>query len=276
MSTTIPTVPLSPTVSIPQVGFGVFQVPDDQTQAAVEAALEAGYRHIDTAAIYRNERGVGAAVAASGIPRDEIFVTSKLWPADYAAGDTRPALEHSLTLLGLDRLDLYLLHWPSAEQRDYVGAWQRVLAAQEEGLVRQAGVSNFRPELIDELIATSGTTPAINQVKLDPTLQQRGLRAYHDAHGIVTEAYSPLAQAAVLDDPAIVGIAERLGVTAAQVVLRWHVQAGTVVIPKSVHPERIRTNLDLFSFELTADDVTALDALDAGDPVWDGPLTFNP
>jgi len=273
---TVPSIPLSENVSIPQVGFGVFQVPDDQTQAAVEAALEAGYRHIDTAAIYGNERGVGAAIASSGLARDEVFVTSKLWPADYAAGDTRPALEHSLELLGLDHLDLYLLHWPSAEHRDYVGAWQRVLEAQDEGLVRQGGVSNFRPELLDELTSTSGVTPPINQVKLDPTLQQRGLTGYHEAHGIVTEAYSPLAQAEVLDEPAIVRVAERLGVTAAQVVLRWHVQAGRVVIPKSVHPERIATNLDLFSFELSAQDVAAIDALDAGDDVWDGPLSFNP
>ncbi|GAA2233167.1 aldo/keto reductase [Rarobacter faecitabidus] len=271
---TIPDIRLSASVTIPQVGFGVFQIPDEETTAAVETAIEAGYRHIDTAAIYRNERGVGQALTSSGIARGDIFVTSKLWPDDFAAADVRPALEKSLSLLGTDYLDLYLLHWPVPGRGAYVGAWEEVLKAREEGLIREAGVSNFTPELLSDLIERTGVTPAINQVKLDPTLQQPALRAYHDEHGIVTEAYSPLAQGEVLGSEPITTIAQAHGVTPAQVVLRWHIQHGTVVIPKSVTPERIASNLDLFGFELSADEVALIDAMDAGDAVWQTPLTF--
>ncbi len=271
---TVPQISLSETVQIPQIGFGVFQVPDDETAAAVSAALESGYRHIDTAAIYRNERGVGEGLKQSGVAREDVFITSKLWPDDFAATDVRPALEKSLGLLGTDYLDLYLLHWPAPSRGTYVGAWQEVLKAREEGLVREVGVSNFTPELLDDLIEKTGVTPVINQVKVDPVLQQRGLRAYHDEHGIVTEAYSPLAQGAVLDSAPITTIAQRLSVTPAQVVLRWHLQHGTVIIPKSVTPARIKSNLDLMSFELSADDMAAIDAMDSGTSVWQEPLSF--
>lgn len=271
---TVPDIRLSENVTIPQVGFGVFQIPDEETTAAVSEALAAGYRHIDTAAIYGNERGVGKALADSGLAREDAFVTSKLWVDDFPAGKVRPALEKSLELLGTDYLDLYLLHWPVPVRGTYVGAWEAVLEARNAGLVREVGVSNFTPELLSDLSERTGVTPAINQIKLDPTLQQPALRAYHDEHGIITEAYSPLAQGAVLGSSPITSIAERHGVTPAQVVLRWHVQHGTVVIPKSVTPSRIKSNFDLFGFELSADEVAAIDALDAGAPVWQQPLTF--
>lgn len=275
LTVTVPNISLSDSQTIPQVGFGVFQVPDAETQAAVETALEVGYRHIDTASIYGNERGVGAALAASGLPRDEVFVTSKLWIDSFGQGAVRPALQESLDRLGVDTLDLYLIHWPAPNNGQYVSAWEQLLEARDAGLIRQAGVSNFTPVLLDELIAATGQTPAINQIQVNPALQQPGVRAYHQEHGIVTEAWSPIAQGRVLGDPVITGIATRLEVTPAQVILRWHIQAGTVIIPKSVHRERMVSNLDLFSFELTADDVTAIDALDEGAAIWDVPLTMH-
>ncbi|GAA2523598.1 aldo/keto reductase [Rarobacter incanus] len=271
---TIPVIRLSETVSIPQVGFGVFQIPNDQTQAAVETALEVGYRHVDTAAIYKNEEGVGRALASSGIKRSDVFVTSKLWVDDFAPDKVRPAFEKSLSLLGTDYLDLYLLHWPAPARGTYEGAWEKVLDLRNEGLIREVGVSNFTPDLLERIIETSGVTPAINQIKLDPTLQQPSLRAFHAEHGIATEAYSPIAQGAVLDNPVIVAIADEFRVSPAQVVLRWHLQHGTVVIPKSVTPERIKSNLDLLGFSLGSEEMSAIDALDQGDGYWKEPLTF--
>jgi 2,5-diketo-D-gluconate reductase A len=263
---TVPAVALpqasQPGATMPQVGFGVFQVPDDETARAVSLALEAGYRSIDTAAVYGNEAGVGRALAAAGLPRDEVFVTSKLWIDAMARDAVRPALERSLELLGLDRLDLYLVHWPAPGRGRYVEAWEQLVAAREAGLVGEIGVSNFQPAHLDAIVAATGVTPVVNQVELHPALQQRELRAAHAARGIVTEAWSPLAQGAVLDDAAITRVAAAHGVTPAQVVLRWHLQQGTVVIPKSVTPARIAANLDLFGFELADDDMAAVDALD--------------
>lgn len=276
MSTPIPSIALSNGVTIPQIGFGVFQVPDAETEAAVSTALEVGYRHVDTATIYGNEAGVGKAIATSALARSDIFVTSKLWPTDFAAADVRPAIERSLERLGLDVLDLYLLHWPAEGKRPYVEAWEGLLAARSDGLIREVGVSNFTPPLLDELTEKTGITPAINQIQLNPALQQKGLHAYHRDHGIVTEAWSPIAQGRGLDGVVLSEIAQRHDVTPAQVVLRWHLQAGTVIIPKSVHRERMAENLDLFGFELTAADVAAIDALDEGEPVWDGPQSFQP
>ncbi|WP_159798648.1 aldo/keto reductase [Puerhibacterium puerhi] len=247
---------------MPQVGFGVFQVPDAETTRAVSLALEAGYRSVDTAAVYGNEAGVGRALADAGLPRDEVFVTSKLWVDAMARDVVRPALERSLELLGLDHLDLYLIHWPAPGRGRYVEAWEGLVAAREAGLVREIGVSNFQPAHLDAIVEATGVTPVVNQVELHPALQQRELRAAHAARGIVTEAWSPLAQGAVLDDAAIARVAAAHGVTAAQVVLRWHLQQGTVVIPKSVTPARIAANLDLFGFELADDEMAAIDALD--------------
>lgn len=269
---TVPTVTLANGVLMPRVGFGVFQVPDDETEAAVTAALAAGYRSIDTAAVYGNERGVGRAIAASGIARDELFVTTKLWNSDQE----RPieAYERSAELLGLDA-DLYLIHWPTPARDLYATAWQGLEELYAAGRVRAIGVSNFLPEHLDRIVALGGTVPAVNQVELHPALQQRPIQAADDRHGIVTEAWSPLAQGAVLADPAIAAIAARLGRTPAQVILRWHLQQGRVVIPKSVTPSRIAENLDLFDFELTGEDLAAVDALESDGRIGPHPAEFD-
>ncbi|MFE2111644.1 aldo/keto reductase [Kitasatospora sp. NPDC059463] len=271
----IPTVKLNNGVEIPQLGFGVFQVPDDQTTAAVTAALEAGYRSIDTAAIYGNESGVGRALAASGLPREELFVTTKLWNADQGYDATLRAFDASLAKLGLEQIDLYLIHWPTPARDLYADSWRAVERLAAEGRIRAAGVSNFQPAHLQRLLDDSELVPAVNQVELHPGLQQSELRAFHAAHGIATEAWSPLAQGAVLDDPAITAIAARTGKSAAQVVLRWHLQLGNIVIPKSVTPARIRQNLDVFDFRLTDEDMAAIAATDRGLRTGPHPDQFN-
>ncbi|MEU8526399.1 aldo/keto reductase [Streptomyces sp. NPDC048629] len=260
----IPTVKLNNGVEIPQLGFGVFQVPDGETTAAVSAALEAGYRSIDTAAIYGNETGVGRALAASGLPREELFVTTKLWNADQGYDATLRAFDASLAKLGLEQIDLYLIHWPTPARDLYSDSWRAVERLASEGRVRAAGVSNFQPAHLQRLLDDSRLVPAVNQVELHPGLQQSELRAFHAEHGIATEAWSPLAQGAVLDDPVITAIAARTGKSAAQVVLRWHLQLGNIVIPKSVTPARIRQNLDVFDFQLPDEDMAAIAATDRG------------
>ncbi|MFD3457012.1 aldo/keto reductase [Streptomyces sp. NPDC058691] len=275
MTTPIPHLTLNNGVTMPQVGFGVFQVPDDATAAAVTTALESGYRSVDTAAIYGNEAGVGQALAASGIPRDELFVTTKLWNADQGYDSTLAVFDASLAKLGLDHVDLYLIHWPVPARDRYTDTWRAFEKIHSEGRARAIGVSNFQPAHLRRLMDESGVIPAVNQVELHPRLQQRELRAFHAQHGIATEAWSPLAQGALLGDPAVTSIADRLGRTPAQVILRWHVQIGNVVIPKSVTPERIRGNLDVFGFELTDADIAAIDALDNGGRIGPDPDTFN-
>ncbi|MER7192994.1 aldo/keto reductase [Streptomyces flaveolus] len=262
MNHTVPTVTLNNGVEIPQLGFGVFQVPDAETTAAVSAALEAGYRSIDTAAIYGNEAGVGRALADSGIARDDLFVTTKLWNADQGYDATLKAFDTSLDKLGLDHVDLYLIHWPTPARDLYRESWKAIEKLVADGRIRAAGVSNFQPAHLERLIAGSELVPAVNQVELHPGLQQSELRAAHARLGVVTEAWSPLAQGAVLKDEAITTIAARHGRSAAQVVLRWHLQLGNVVIPKSVTPARIRENLDVFDFTLTDDEMTAIAGLD--------------
>jgi len=274
MSTpTIPTVALNDGNAIPQLGFGVFQVPDDDTAAAVSSALEAGYRSIDTAAIYGNERGVGRAIAASAVPRDELFVTTKLWVSDLA--DPRTALRSSLDKLGLDRVDLFLIHWPAPATDAYLDAWQAMEELRTEGLTRSIGVSNFLPEHLDRIAALGGATPVINQVELHPALQNRETAAANAGHGIATEAWSPLAQGAVLGDEAGVRAADAHGVSPAQAVLRWHLQRGRIVIPKSVTPTRIAENLDVFGFDLTEAELAAIDGLDRGLRTGPHPAEFN-
>jgi 2,5-diketo-D-gluconate reductase A len=276
---TIPAVALPhaarPGATMPQLGFGVFQVPDAETTRAVGHALEAGYRSIDTAAVYGNEAGVGRALAESGLRRDDLFVTSKLWIDSLARDQVRPALERSLGLLGLDVLDLYLIHWPAPALDRYVEAWEGLIEAREAGLVREIGVSNFQPAHLDTMIAATGVRPVVNQVELHPALQQRALLAQHARLGVVTEAWSPLAQGAVLGEAPVVDAAEAHGVSPARVVLRWHLQHGNVVIPKSVTPARIVSNLDVLGFELTAAEVAAIDALDRGGRTGPHPDTFN-
>ncbi|MFH9478473.1 aldo/keto reductase [Streptomyces anulatus] len=272
---TVPTVTLNNGVTIPQLGFGVFQVPDDETTAAVSAALEAGYRSIDTAAIYGNEVGVGRALAASGLPREELFVTTKLWNADQGYDATLAAFDASLAKLGLDHVDLYLIHWPTPAHDLYPESWRALEKLAADGRIRAAGVSNFQPAHLRRVLEAGTLVPAVNQIELHPGLQQAELRAFHAEHGIATEAWSPLAQGALLKEEALVAIAERHGKSPAQVVLRWHLQLGNVVIPKSVTPERIRQNIDVFDFELSAADMDAVAALDRGMRTGPDPDTLN-
>ena len=273
--TSVPTVTLNNGVEMPQLGFGVFQVPDDETTAAVAAALAAGYRSIDTAAIYGNEEGTGRALAESGIPREDLFITSKLWIDDLGYESTLAAFDASLAKLGLDYLDLYLIHWPAPETDKYADSWLALEKLLADGKVRAIGVSNFLPEHVQRLIDLGGSVPAVNQVELHPALQQRDVAVFNRAHGIATEAWSPLAQGAVLDDPAVAGIAARHGRTPAQVVLRWHLQQGRVVIPKSVTPARISENLDVFGFTLSAEELTAVDALERDGRTGPHPADFH-
>ncbi|OEU85620.1 oxidoreductase [Streptomyces abyssalis] len=273
--TTVPQVTLNNGVRIPQLGFGVFQIPDDETAAAVGTALEAGYRSIDTAAVYGNEQGVGRALASSGIPREELFVTTKLWNDDQGYDETLRAFDTSLEKLGLDHVDLYLVHWPLPARDRYLDTWRAMEKIHADGRARAVGVSNFQPAHLTRLLENTGVVPAVNQIELHPRLQQRELRAFHTEHGITTEAWSPLAQGALLRDPAVTAIAQAHGRTPAQVILRWHLQIGNVVIPKSVTPERIRQNIDVFDFSLSDEDVAAITPLDDGTRTGPDPDTLN-
>jgi 2,5-diketo-D-gluconate reductase A len=259
--------------SIPQLGIGTFQIPDDAVAEPVATAIAAGYRHIDTAAIYANERGVGEGIRASGVPRDELFVTTKLWNDRQGDIDSvRPALEESLERLGLEHVDLYLIHWPSPTQDRFVDAWRSLVQLRDEGLVRSVGVSNFHAMHLERAIDEVGAVPAANQIELHPYLQQRELRAEHERLGIATQSWSPLGQGGeLLADDVIVRIADELGVTPGQVVIRWHLQHGLVTIPKSQNPGRIGQNFDVFGFDLTADQLAAIDSLDRGEAGRIGP-----
>jgi 2,5-diketo-D-gluconate reductase A len=271
---TVPSLTLHDGTEIPQLGFGVFQVPPEDTQSAVELALDAGYRHIDTAAAYRNEAGVGAALAASGLPREDVFVTTKLWNAQQGHAATLAAFEASLERLGLDHVDLYLIHWPVPSEDRFVDTWRAFERISEEEGARTIGVSNFRIEDLERLEVETDTRPTVNQVELHPRFQQAELRAWHADHEVATEAWSPLAQGSLLDDETIVGIAELHDKTPAQAILRWHLQLGNVVIPKSVTPERIRENIDLFDFELSDEDMAEFAKLDSGERIGPDPETF--
>jgi 2,5-diketo-D-gluconate reductase A len=274
VSNSVPVLPIAPSEQIPQLGFGVFQVPPRETEVAVAEALSAGYRHIDTAAAYRNEGGVGQALHASGIDRDELFVTTKCWNDDQGYEQAKRACRASLERLELSHLDLYLIHWPVPAHDQYVETWKAFVELQSEGLVRSIGVSNFQPEHLERVIAETGVAPAINQVELHPHFQQVGLRREHERLGVLTEAWSPLGQGLELDDPAIVEIAQAHGKTPAQAIIRWHLQLGNVVIPKSVTPERIRENFDVLDFELSSEQMDAIAALDAGTRIGPDPETF--
>jgi 2,5-diketo-D-gluconate reductase A len=272
--TVIPDVDLRDGVEIPQCGFGVFQVPPDDTREVVEDALEAGYRHIDTAGAYCNEKGVGEALAASAIPRDEVFVTTKLWNAQQGYDEALAGFEASLGRLGLDRVDLYLIHWPVPTEDRFVDTWRAFEQIHEEGGARTIGVSNFRIEDLERLERETSTRPTVNQVELHPWLQQAELRRWHAEHGVATEAWSPLAKAWHLDDETIGSIASAHSKSPAQTILRWHIQLGNIVFPKSVTPERIRENIDIFDFELSEEEMARIEGLDAGERTGPDPAVF--
>jgi 2,5-diketo-D-gluconate reductase A len=272
-----PTITLNSGTAMPQLGFGVFKVPDNETAAAVSAAFEAGYRAIDTAAMYRNEKGVGKAIADSGIPRDELFITTKLNNDAHGTDAALRAFEASRTSLGLDYVDLYLIHWPLPAQDRYVQTWQAFEKLKRDGLARAIGVSNFKPAHLQRLFDETDVVPALNQVELHPYLTQDVLRAFDAQHGIATEAWSPIARGGdLLSDPAITALAEKYSKTPAQIVIRWHLQLGNVVIPKSVTPSRIAENFDVFDFELAEDDVMSISALNRDERTGPDPDMVNP
>jgi 2,5-diketo-D-gluconate reductase A len=271
----VPVIKLNNGVEIPQLGLGVFQVPNAETAQAVTTALEAGYRSIDTAKIYDNERGVGEAVRASGLAREELFLTTKLWNDEHGSDATLKALDDSLSRLGTDYVDLYLIHWPVPSQDRYVETWKAFEKIASDGRARAIGVSNFPQRHLQRLLDETGTVPAVNQVELHPDLAQSELRAFHAEHGIATEAWSPLAQGGLLAAESLVALGEKYGKTPAQIILRWHLQIGNIVIPKSVTPERIRGNIDVFDFELADDDLAVIGELDAGKRLGPDPETFG-
>ncbi|MEL0149627.1 MAG: aldo/keto reductase [Pontimonas sp.] len=263
--------------SIPQLGLGVFKVEDDICEQIVLDALEVGYRHIDTAMIYRNEAAVGRAIAKSGIPRDELFVTTKLWNSDQGADTTADALATSLELLGLDYVDLYLIHWPAPLRDEYVASWLALEGLHREGLVKAIGVSNFEPEHLERVLEEGAIVPAINQVELHPAFQQRKLRAFQEPRGIITEAWGPLGQGKydLAELPGLQDIAESQGKSIQQIVLRWHLQEGVAVFPKTVRKERMIENLSVFDFELSEAEMEAMAAMDADRRVGTHPMDGN-
>ena len=273
--TTVPTLTLNNGTSIPQLGFGTFQITPETTKAATLAALEAGYRHIDTAEMYGNEKEVGEAIAASGIARADIYVTSKLNNGFHDRADALAAFDRTLEALGFDYLDLFLIHWPLPAVGDYVATWKAMEEMQSSGRVRTIGVSNFQQAHLQRLFDETDTVPAVNQIEVHPYLTQDSLRAFNTEHGIATEAWSPLAQGAVLSDPVITGIADRLGKTAAQVTLRWHLHRGDIVFPKSVTRSRVEENFALFDFSLTEADIAAITALNRDERTGPNPDEFN-
>jgi 2,5-diketo-D-gluconate reductase A len=265
--TAVPTIDLSYGRSIPQLGFGVFQIDPEETAEAVSTALEIGYRHIDTAEMYRNERGVGEAVRASRLDRADVFITSKLNNGAHRPDDARRAFEGTLSALGFDHVDLFLIHWPlpTLYGGDFVSTWKTLEEFKADGRARSIGVSNFQVDHLERLAAEADIAPAVNQIELHPYFLNHEVHAYGEAHGIATQAWSPIAQGAVLDDPAITAIAGRLGRSPAQVVLRWHIERGTIVFPKSTTPARVRENFELFDFTLEPGDAETIDALDQGE-----------
>lgn len=266
--TSVPSIQLNDGHLIPQFGLGVWRTPPAETRAIVEHALSVGYRHIDTAALYENEREVGQAVRASGIPREDVYVTTKLW--NDRQRDARAAFHESLEKLGFDYVDLYLVHWPIPSEDAYADAWRTLIELRAEGLVRSIGVSNFETEHLDRVIS-EGVTPAVNQIELHPTFAQTELAATNARHGIATQCWRPLGHGDDLDNPTVAGISAETGRTPAQVVLRWHLQRGYIVFPKSVRPSRVEENLDVFDFELTVAQMAAIDALDAGNRMGGDP-----
>lgn len=274
---TIPTLTLNSGRDIPQLGFGVFKVEPTETERIVSDALEAGYRHIDTAAIYGNEEGVGRAIAASGIPRDELFITTKQWITEQAADRSRPAIEASLEKLGLDSVDLYLIHWPAPENDLYVEAWHALEQFQEDGLTRSIGVSNFLVPHLEKLLEASDIVPAVNQIEVHPAYQQPGVQAFCRDKGIAIEAWAPLGAGnyPLFEEKAVADAAEAHEKTPAQVVIRWHLQRGHILFPKSNRAERMAENIDVFDFELSPGEVAGITAVEREGRVGAHPDTVN-
>jgi 2,5-diketo-D-gluconate reductase A len=270
---TVPAITLNNGTTIPQLGFGVYQVPPEDAASVVKTALEVGYRHIDTAEMYGNEKGVGEGIRAAGLDRGDVFITSKLNNGFHKPDDARRAFDDTLAALGYDYVDLFLIHWPlpTRYDGDFVSTWNVLEEFARDGRARSIGVSNFQPAHLDKLAAGSSTVPAVNQIEVHPYLTNDEVRAYGQQHDIVTEAWSPIAQGKVLDDAAITAIAEATGKTPAQVVLRWHVQRGDVVFPKSVTPKRMQENFEIFDFELDGDQMASISALDKGEAGRTGP-----
>lgn len=262
---TSPKIRLNDGVEIPQLGLGLWQTGAGEAADVVEAALQTGYRHLDTAAMYGNEDGVGRGIARAGLPRSDVFVTTKVWNDAQGFDTTLRAARESLDKLRLEYVDLYLIHWPSPARGLFVETWRALIELRSQGLARAIGVSNFEPAHIERLIAETGVTPAINQIELHPRFQQRALRAFHARHAIATECWAPLGRSRFLDDPVIVRLAARHGRTPAQIIIRWHLEEGLVAIPKTVRRERLQENFDVFSFALDAGDRDALGALDRRD-----------
>jgi len=272
----VPTITLNNGVAMPQLGFGVWQVPDTEAETAVRTALDAGYRSIDTAAVYGNEEGTGKALTGSGVPREELFVTTKLWNSDHGYDAALRAFDESLRRLGLDHVDLYLIHWPAPAKDKYLETWRALEKIYADGRARAIGVSNFQPAHLQRVLDEGSVAPVLNQVELHPDFAQADVRAFHAAHNIATEAWSPLGQGkGLLDDPVLRRLGEKHGRSPAQVALRWHLQLGNVVIPKSVTPSRIRENIDVFGFELDDADMAAVAGLDAGNRIGDNPDDVN-
>ena len=270
---TVPNIALPDGTSIPQLGFGVFQVPPEDTAATVVQAFEAGYRHIDTAQMYGNEAGVGEAIRTSGLARDDLYVTTKLNNSFHRPDDARREIDASLEKLGLDQVDLFLIHWPLPTQYDgdFVQTWRALIEAQEAGKTRSIGVSNFQPAHLDRIVEETGVVPVVNQVEVHPFFSTEDVRAANQRHGVLTEAWSPIAKGKVMDDDTIGEIASLVGRTPAQVTLRWHVQRGDIVFPKSMNPDRMRQNFEIFDFELEPTHMSAIDELDRGEEGRTGP-----
>jgi 2,5-diketo-D-gluconate reductase A len=276
MTSSVPVLDLNDGNKAPQLGFGVFQIPDGETADAVASALAAGYRSLDTAAIYKNEAGVRQGIERSGVARGDIFLTTKLWNAEQGFDSTLKAFDTSVNKLGTDYVDMYLIHWPTPRRDLYVDTWKAFIRLRDEGRIRSIGVSNFQPAHLERLVTETGVVPVVNQIELHPDFAQRDVVAANTKLKIITESWSPLGQGGdLLKNDALVAIGKTHGKTPAQVVIRWHVQLGHMVIPKSVTPERIKANIDVFDFELSTDEMKAIDGLDAGNRMGPHPDELN-